>query len=321
MSFNLNLKQSKVFFAGVDSGGTKCEVLFCDDKKNVIFCKAYKGVHYSVTGAEVYSEIVTKILFDSLKKAGLKIKECKGICFGVAGARERKDRAALKNLLRKKTGIKNIHVTTDAMTALYGAFEGGEGIILISGTGSVLYGLSGKESDTRIVRIGGWGRIIGDEGSGYWIGRKALNLITKEFDKRKTGKAESRLSKELRNKFGFDSKNLNEKLFGKKFEIQELTPVVLRCAKLKCELSNEIINEAADGLMYHIKTYLSLTRRKLPMQIAFIGSVIENNNLLSEKLKKKILKLKVLKVIRRKHSPSFGAVLIAMDNPDYISKL
>lgn len=315
------MKHSGGFYTGVDSGGTKCEVLICDDKKNVIFCKACKGVHYSVTGAKVYSDIVSKLLNDSVRKAGLKLIDCKGICLGIAGAREHKDRTVLKNLLKRKTGIKNVLVTTDAMTALYGAFEGREGIILISGTGSVLYGLSVKGSGKGITRIGGWGRIIGDEGSGYWIGRKALNLVTKEFDKKNLSETESLLSAELRKKFGIGPKNVNEIIFRKKFEIQELTPVVLKCAEQKCVTSRKIAEEAVDGLMYHIKTYLRITNRKMPMHIAFIGSVIENKNIISENLKKEILKLKILKVIRRKHSPSFGAALIAMDNPEYISKL
>ncbi|MBV6478713.1 MAG: N-acetylmuramic acid/N-acetylglucosamine kinase [Ignavibacteria bacterium] len=310
--------QSKGYFAGIDSGGTKCEVIICNEKRNLIFGKAYKGVHYSITGAENYSKIVSGMLKTSCRKTGLSISALDGICFGIAGARERKDRLALKRLLKKYTGITNVLVTTDAMTALYGAFEGEEGIILISGTGSVLYGYTNTGKFRGIKRVGGWGRILGDEGSGYWIGRKALNLISKEFDKLNS---ESLLSKEINKRFNINPFNVNEKIFRKNFEIQKLAPVVIECAELNCTLSNEIIREAVDGLMYHINTYLNFTKRKTPMQIAFIGSIIENENLLSSKLKKEISKIKILNVVKKKHSPALGAALIAMDNPDYLSKL
>ncbi|MDQ3020593.1 MAG: hypothetical protein M3R36_08490 [Bacteroidota bacterium] len=308
---------SERFYIGVDSGGTKCEILIVsgNEEREILHNKFYKGVHYSVAGVEQYSKTVSEFIKRSLRDAKLNLKNCIAIGAGVAGAREEKDRRNLKKAFEKKLNHKNILITTDAMTALYGAFKGDDGIILISGTGSVLYGLS----DSSLTRVGGWGRVIGDEGSGYWIGKRALNLVTKEFDKRKNFR--SLLSKKIKEKFGIDKENVNEKIFHGNIEIQKIAPVVIDLANKNCRLSLQIVDEAVEGLIEHIVTFLNVSRRKKNIKIAFIGSIIENKNLLSDKLKKEIKKFKIVEVVPKKHSPALGAVLLLMENSDIKTKI
>ncbi len=310
-------KKSGTYFTGIDSGGTKCELIIISPEKKIIYSKKYKGVHYSVAGAEEYSRKVSVYIKNALTETGLKLKDCSGICLGIAGAREDKDRKKIKSAFASKLKCEKIIITTDAMTALFGAFEGEDGIILISGTGSVLYGYS----EGKITRVGGWGRIIGDEGSGYWIGRRALNLVTKEFDEIKEEGKRSLLSKMFFEKFGITNLNVNEKIFSGEIEIQNIAPVVIGSAELKCSKGLQIINESVEALTNHIKTFLKITNRKKPLGIAFIGSIIENRNILSFKLKKEIQKLRIVKVVEKKHSPSFGAALIAFSETELLTKL
>ncbi len=305
------------FYIGIDSGGTKCELLITNKEKKKLFEQSYKGVHYSVLGSEKYSSAVSKFIFNALKQSELSLSDCLGIALGVAGAREETDRTKLKKSFEEILKFRNILITTDAMTALYGAFEGEEGIILISGTGSVLYGYS---SD-KIIRVGGWGRIVGDEGSGYWIGRKALNFVAKEYDERKNKEETSMLSKELFSKFGIDRHNLNAKVFQKDFEIQNLAPVVIECGEKKCKLALKVVNEAVFDLLEHIRIFLRVSGRKTKIKMAFIGGIIENQNILSDELSSQILNLKIVQVVRKKYSPSFGAILLASGNSGIIKKL
>ncbi len=302
------------FYIGIDSGGTKCELIIAGYGKKILFRKIYKGIHYSVAGLQSYIKAVSEYIQSSLRESGLKLKNCRGICIGVAGAREDKDRINLRTSFEKKLGIKKILITTDAMTALYGAFEGGEGIILICGTGSVLYGYS----NNKITRVGGWGRIIGDEGSGYWIGKRALNLVAREYDEQKKP---GRLSKRLFLNFGINKKTLNEKVFSGNFEIQRIAPLVVECAGEKCKLSRQIVNEAVDALTEDIRIFLMVSKRKLPIKAAFVGGVIENHNILSDRLRSRIRKLKIVKVVPKKHSSAYGAVLLASENSGIIKKL
>ncbi len=305
------------YYIGIDSGGTKCELVISDPDKKIIFQKKYKGIHYSVAGAEEYCKIVSGYINHAAAKCRLDLKNCKGICFGIAGARERKDRNRLRNLFLRKLKVKNIIITSDAMTALFGAFGGEEGIILISGTGSVLYGYT----NNRIIRVGGWGRIFADDGSGFWIGKRALNLITREYDEMNGGKEQSLLSAVLTEKYGITKKNLNEKIFRGNFLIQNIAPDVIECAERNCLLSRSIVDETAEALLEHIKSFLRISGRRKKIKIAFIGSIIENRNLVSVKLKKEIEKLKTVDVVTKEHPPAFGAVLLAMENSDLPDKL
>jgi N-acetylglucosamine kinase-like BadF-type ATPase len=195
------------------------------------------------------------------------------------------------------------------MTGLYGAFEEEDGIILICGTGSVLLG----KSNDKIYRVGGWGRIIGDYGSGYEIGKKALIEIVKEYDLSVLVENESVLSKKIKDMFKIDKQNIVRKVFHENFEIQKITPVVLKCAKEKDKTSLKIIDESVEGLLYHLHTFLKISRRKKPIDLAFIGSIIENKNMLSEKLRKQIDKIfkNKINVVPKKHASAHGAAFIA----------
>ncbi len=77
--------------------------------------------------------------------------------------------------------IKKFVVESDARVALEGAFSGNPGSILIAGTGSIMFG---KDSKGNIHRVGGFGRILGDEGSGFHIARSGLTAVAKQFDGR-----------------------------------------------------------------------------------------------------------------------------------------
>lgn len=312
------IKQSNGFYIGIDSGGTKCELLIMpsnDLNGKAVYRKLYPGVHYSLTGPETYTDQVSGFIRHSLSQKKLSLNSCDGICVGIAGAREDNDRIKVRRLFAKKLKYKNVNVTTDAMTALYGAFEGDEGIILISGTGSVLYGFE----KGIIKRVGGWGRIIGDEGSGYWIGKKGLNKIVKSYDNGTY--RTSKLASLVKSRFRIRRANILDKVFYKNFPIQNIAPLVIDCAGKGDKESLEIVDKAVEGLMYHIKTYMKLSGRKKRIKIAFIGSVVENKNILSDKLKKEIRKLKIMDVVVKKHSSSFGAILLAAGNSSILSKL
>lgn len=295
------------FFIGVDSGGTKCEILITDSSKQIISKKSFKAFHYSVCDAEIVANKISEYILSMLKAKELSLKDCEGICIGLAGAREATDRAKIRKSFSKILKFRKIAVETDTMTGIYGAFEGSEGIILISGTGSVLYAIHNGS----MVRIGGWGRIIGDPGSGYWLGQKGLQLIVDEYDLEERDEY-SILTKEADKKFNITKLNILDKVFHQDFEIQQLAPLVIECAEKKDKKCIAIIDEAAIKLAKHISLFFRLTGRKEPIELAFIGSIIENDNILSKKLKTIIKKdFKNVKVIIKKNSPVYGAVLLA----------
>lgn len=300
-------KTDPKFFIGIDSGGTKCEILITDSSKKPIFKKSFKAFHYSVCDSEVVAKKISEYIISLLKAKELSLKNCNGICIGLAGAREATDRAKIRKSFSRILKFRKIAVETDTMTGIYGAFEGGEGIILISGTGSVLYAMNNDS----MVRIGGWGRIIGDPGSGYWLGQKGLQLIVDEYDIEQKDKY-SILTQMAEKKFNITKLNILDKVFHQDFGIQKLAPLVIECAEKKNKKCLDIIDEAVEKLSKHILLFFKLTKRRKPIDLAFIGSIIENENILSKKLKQKIKKdFKNVKIIKKKNSPVYGAILLA----------
>ena len=159
-----------------------------------------------------------------------------------------------------------------------------------------------------IVRIGGWGRIIGDPGSGYWLGQKALQLIVDEYDLEERAEY-TMLTKEADKKFNITKLNILDKVFHQDFEIQMLAPTSDRMRRKEGQEMHTIIDEAVTKLANHISLFMELTKRKKPIELAFIGSIIENDNIISKKLRSRIKKeFKKVKVIREEETPRSTAL-------------
>lgn len=304
------MAENKKFFIGIDSGGTKFDIVITDTQKNILFSSKYPSCHYSVHGAEETAKVLSGYVLKSISKKRLKIENCAGICFGIAGAREEFDRKKLQKLFKSKLKVNNIVVVTDAMNAITGAFDGGDGIILIAGTGSVLYG----KYKGKLQRVGGWGRILGDQGSGFIIGKSALRELVKEYDRRPIlNNKESVFSKLVSKRFGITSNSIVDKVFAKNFELQRVCETVMEAAEQNDKVCLKIIRESVEELLENIRLYLKLSKVKEKIKLAFIGSVIENDNVLSNQLRKGIKReLKNVSVVPKKNEPTMGAIHIAI---------
>src|SRR4030095_5169289 len=98
------------------------------------------------------------------------------ICLGIAGVDRAPDEAIVRGIM-KRIGYKaTILVVNDALIALQAGIGDLPGIVIVAGTGSIAYGRNAKGE---AARAGGWGYVLGDEGSGYWIGRLALRAVVR----------------------------------------------------------------------------------------------------------------------------------------------
>lgn len=296
--------QKNTFFIGIDSGGTKTEILIEDTKGNAIHRKVFPAIHYSVYGKEKVCTHLKNAILKTLKEKRLYIKDCSGICIGLTGAREKEDKSEIQKRLSNLLKFKRILIESDSYISLYGAFEGDNGMILICGTGSILLGLMNK----RIIRTGGWGWKIGDYGSGYELGRQVIKNLTSEYDNGKL----SKLSVAVEKRFFINKQNLLDRVYRNNFEFQNLVPLLLEYAERKDKTAMRIIDSAVNELLFHIESFYSKTKHKEKINLAFSGGILENKNPLSEKLKKKI-KSNFDKIIltNRKHTPAEGAILLA----------
>jgi glucosamine kinase len=131
--------------------------------------------------AEASAEVIAATVRDALASCEMTHLVPKVICIGVAGVSRDQERQALWQALAGREIAEEIVVHPDFSIALDDAFGDGPGILLISGTGSVAFG---RGPSGTIARCGGWGPVIGDEGSGAWVGRRALSVVTGSADGR-----------------------------------------------------------------------------------------------------------------------------------------
>jgi N-acetylglucosamine kinase-like BadF-type ATPase len=100
---------------------------------------------------------------------------------GIAGVDRPEDSLIVGGIMRRIGSQARTLVVNDALVALEAGVPGAPGVVIISGTGSIAYGRNARNEG---ARAGGWGHVLGDEGSGFWIGRAALRAVLRESDRR-----------------------------------------------------------------------------------------------------------------------------------------
>ena len=167
---------------GVDGGGSKTRVLVGTAEGEVL--ATVEGPKSSVApgeaqrSADVIAELVTRALAEIAQPGAVfpRVLYC-----GVAGTGRDEERRALHSALDAKELAEEVIIDSDGLIAMYDAFDDRPGILLVVGTGSIAYG---RSPAGEIVRCGGWGPAFGDEGSGGWIGRRALSIVAASSDGR-----------------------------------------------------------------------------------------------------------------------------------------
>ncbi|MGH2575585.1 MAG: BadF/BadG/BcrA/BcrD ATPase family protein, partial [Ignavibacteria bacterium] len=195
------------FFIGIDSGATNTEVLVTRVGGKKYALKTYKPINFNLLGLEKASVRLSKIIKDASKK--IQLSNVQYIAAGISGAKNERDRVMFRNKVMKTLKFSRISIFPDTAVAFASIFNQNDRNcgILIAGTGSILYFLNNQG---KIIRIGGWGRYLGDEGSGYWIGKEALNKLTKYYDGR--GR-KTILSKVIEKEYGIIRDNIIEKIY------------------------------------------------------------------------------------------------------------
>jgi len=299
------------YIIGIDGGGTKTECAAADPEGNILFETKGKPSNFLIGGTEKVSGAIFDLINECKSNLSFDYPDIEAILIGTAGAGRKSDAERLEKSFAdysKKKGIifKNFIVESDARIALEGAFSGLPGAILICGTGSIMFG---KAPNGDIRRVGGFGRLIGDEGSGQSIGRKGLNAVSKQFDGRGNF---TLISKYLNDKFEINSaENLITEVYKNNFDIASAAPAVISAAENNDETALRIINEETEELL----KYIHAIRKKLnlnELKISFWGGLINNENFYSKKLKEKIMnEFPGIKIQAPQNSPAMGAILMA----------
>jgi len=163
---------------GIDAGGTKTVALLSDSSGEIIGEGRAGGANLQTEG-ELQVE---KVLHDVIEKAmGQRRDPPDAVCLGMAGVDRENDGRVIRGIMQRLGFRQNTLIVNDALIALVAGAGASPGVVVISGTGSIAYGVGPRGF---AARAGGWGPTLGDEGSGYWIGRRALEAVVRAVDGR-----------------------------------------------------------------------------------------------------------------------------------------
>ena len=303
-----------MYLLAVDGGRTKTIAIILDNHGNVLG----KGLGgpvglYSTTCTKVLNNIRTSLDL-CLRSAGLSANELSVAVFGLC---DLDTSSMVKEAWRIIKELKlpcRVLIKPDFVTAYYAVTYGSPGACVIAGTGSIAYGVN---ENGREARAGGWGWIIGDEGSAYWIAQKALSAAAKYFDG--IGE-ETILLDEIAKFYNINSTNfidiidvIHIRLRGDPTEIAKIARVVDEGARMGDDISRKILEDAGERLARLAHGVVKRLEIKQPV-IGGVGSVF-NSEIVKESFHRNIMEKVENAIIKPPmvgYKPVIGAAILAL---------
>jgi N-acetylglucosamine kinase-like BadF-type ATPase len=190
-------------------------------------------------------------------------------CFGLAGGDRAADQALIQEWAHRVHLARRVHVTNDAAPLLAAGTPHGWGVALIAGTGSIAYG---RNAEGVTARAGGWGYLLGDEGSGYTLALAGLQAVVRAADGRGTATI---LSDRLLEHLGLSKpQELVPAVYGTgrdRAALAALAPLILAAAEEDDTLAKQLVAQAAAelaALVAAVVRRLGLAPQGLPLALA-----------------------------------------------------
>lgn len=263
------------FFMGIDGGGSTARAVITTRTLDVVASsRVNSAANPNYAGREKAQAAIREAMQTALSEAHLTADDIAAVGIGVAGAVDLIWELWLRETVLGVTPNVLVRTSGDMEIALAGARGEPFGVIVVAGTGSVIFGQN-RAGEHRM--IGGWGIALGDEGSGNWIGREAVRAVMAADDG--IG-PETGLTAALLDHLQVDSARaliawVYQDGAVRADRIATLAPLVMRCAEAGDAIALQIVDRGADILAHCISTALHLLR--LDRQtVAYAGSLLEN---------------------------------------------
>jgi len=294
---------------GIDAGGTKTVCLLADDQGAVIAEGRGPGANLHVAGELGLEKVVHEVMEEAI---GDRPIAPAAICLGIAGV-DREDEARTVRAIMRRIGYKaRTLVVNDALIALVAAAGDAPGVVIIAGTGAIVYGRNGEG---QAARAGGWGHMIGDEGSGYWIGREALSAVMRAADGR--GPV-TQLSGEILAHFDVaDISRLPRLVYDReqpRMAVAALGPLVQRVSEQGDAVATGILERAAEELVLAARSVTSrLEMRGEPFTFYLSGGAFRVVPWLVGELSRRLIEVAPRSDVHvLEQEPARGAVWLAL---------
>ncbi|GAX40691.1 hypothetical protein NIES4075_16570 [Tolypothrix sp. NIES-4075] len=308
---------------GIDGGGSKTVCILMQDTGEVLGCGEAGSSNYQTIGIKATLQSIESAIYAATNQT-LNFRNyinIKAICLGLAGVGRATDIEIIKALVEDLQNSKllpitwaaasNIVICNDALIALVGGIGDDVGIVVAAGTGSIVFG---RNHQGKTKRVGGWGYILGDEGSAYKIAVTGMQAAFKAYDGREISTSLVEAFKQHLNLASIE--DLIEVIYrrgGGVKEIAALAPIVDFAAASGDEVANNIIDEAVQDLVKATSTVIDAIFISSAFEIVTTGSVWQGRCKIHERFAGCIVaKFPSVKVIFPRNEPAYGAALLAL---------
>lgn len=272
------------YVLGIDGGGTKTQAVIAGDDGRVRGTGLGGPSNYDDIGVERSRANIGRAVAAARAEAGLGETPFDAAFLGLAGIVAAQDHDVVRAIAGdlRLAPAERLGVHHDCRIALAGGLSGRPGIVLIAGTGSSCYGLNAAGADWR---AGGWGNLIGDEGSGYWLGVQALRCAVRAYDGRG---AATPLQAEVRRALGLaDMNEIMHRVYAtgmSRAEIAALAPLVFAAAEAGDDVALGLLRRAADDLAECVAAVAGRLGFSGDCEIALVGGLLQRGDLLARAL-------------------------------------
>jgi N-acetylglucosamine kinase-like BadF-type ATPase len=295
------------YFVALDSGGTSTECVLADGERILARARGKSIKVIRVTHEEA-RDTLRALLDEVAQQARVSLNQISVTCVGTAGISVPPIadwlRASFKELVSG-----DLILCGDDEIALDAAFPGQSGVLIIAGTGS---NIVARTSTGQKVNVGGWGPILGDEGSGYWIGIQALRYALHARDRDEPARILDRVAAHWN--LGGLSGTLERVYSTPPPDFAALAPLVSACAEEGDAVCFDVLAEAGQQLaaaaVLAFRKMRSLeTNRGTLAGVAFTGSVLRSAAMVREHMIENIRRhLPAIQIVPEAVDPVLGAL-------------
>jgi glucosamine kinase len=172
------LRLAAMVVIGIDAGGTKTVCQVADADGHVLAETRGAGANLLSIGEKRVESVLRAVLEPALANLP---EGPTAVCLGMAGVDQPRETEAVRAVLARIGRFAHTLVVSDSLIALEAGVPGAPGVVVASGTGSIAYG---RDAHGRAARAGGWGYVLADEGSGFWLGKEAIRAVMRAADGR-----------------------------------------------------------------------------------------------------------------------------------------
>lgn len=293
---------------GIDGGGSTVRAVVTAPDLTLLGQAEGGAANPGTVGRAAAAETIQGTVRAALHAAGIAHERVAAVGIGVAGAAASHSADWLREVVGGVTPGARVVPSADYEIALVGALGERRGVLVLAGTGSLAYGVNARG---RSALAGGWGYLLGDEGSGYWLGLEGLRAVVRAADGRGPATALSAaLLKALQLP---DARDLIAWLYRadapRTPAIARLAESVLAAAAGADPVARGLVARGAQELAHAARAVMRTLSMRRPA-IAFAGGLLSAPNPLSEAL---CVRLGLPALPAARYSPAIGAALLARD--------